>query len=60
MKLNLMARDIVAIVTLICCTILIALDKDTLIGSLLLAIVSFYFGIETLEKRKRVNRNGRS
>jgi len=51
--MELMVRDIIAIITLVGGLILLGLGIDTLVGSLLSSIVFFYFGAEILEKRKR-------
>jgi len=53
MKFNLLPRDIIAIITLVGGLTLLALGIDELVGALLTIIVSFYFGAEALEKRKR-------
>ena len=41
------ATDCVAVLTIISCTTLIALGKDTIVGYSLLAVIVGYFGIET-------------
>lgn len=49
----LLPRDLIAIVTLAGGFWLMAQGIDHSVGSLLMAVVMFYFGAESLEKRKR-------
>lgn len=51
---KLMPRDLIAMLTLGCGFVLLALGYDGFIGSMLVSVVMFYFGAETLEKRKRI------
>jgi hypothetical protein len=44
-------RDIVALVTLISCTYLIACGRDSIVGYSLLGVVCGYFGIEIIPPR---------
>lgn len=50
---NFLPRDLIAMLTLVCGFVLLALGYDGFIGSMLVSVVMFYFGAETLEKRKR-------
>ena len=53
MLLNFMPRDTIACITLGGGFLLLLSGRDGIIGSMLLAVTMFYFGAETLEKRKR-------
>lgn len=48
-----MPRDVIACITLGGGFLLLLSGTDGIIGSMLLAVIMFYFGVETLEKRKR-------
>lgn len=50
-----MPRDVIAVVTLLGGFLLLSLGIDGIVGSMLMGVVIFYFGAETLEKRKRDN-----
>jgi len=50
---RMMPRDVIAIIVLTGGFFLLYCGIDTIVGSLLMAVVMFYFGAETLEKRKR-------
>lgn len=52
-KITWMPRDIIAIVILVGGFALLALGIDGTVGTILMMIAVFYFGAETLEKRKR-------
>jgi hypothetical protein len=41
------ARDYIAIVTILCGMILLALEIDSLVGAILIAVISYYFGMRT-------------
>ena len=51
--MSFMPRDVIACVTLGGGFLLLFSGIDGIIGSMLLAVTMFYFGAETLEKRKR-------
>ena len=53
MPLNFMPRDAIACITLGGGFLLLLSGLDGIVGSMLLAVTMFYFGAETLEKRKR-------
>ena len=46
------ARDYIAIVTIVGAMILLALGVDSLVGGILIAVVSYYFGAGHYERRK--------
>jgi hypothetical protein len=41
------ARDYIAIVTILCGMILLALEIDSLVGAILIAVISYYFGMRS-------------
>ena len=47
------ARDLIAILVIVGAMILLYLGHNGIIATSLLAVVAFYFGAETLEKRRR-------
>ena len=51
--MSFMPRDYIACITLGGGFLLLFSGIDGIIGSMLLAVIMFYFGAETLEKRKR-------
>jgi len=51
--MELAARDGIAVFTLGVGFALLASGVDGIVGSILLAVICFYFGAESLEKRKR-------
>lgn len=51
--MSFMPRDYIACITLGGGFLLLFSGLDGIIGSMLLAVTFFYFGAETLEKRKR-------
>lgn len=51
--MSFMPRDVIACITLGGGFLLLLSGIDGIIGSMLLAVTMFYFGAETLEKRKR-------
>ena len=53
MFLNFMPRDWIAGITIVGGFILILSGANGTVGSMLLAVTMFYFGVESLEKRKR-------
>ena len=55
---RLKSRDLVALVTLISCTYLIACGKDSIVGYTLLGVVVGYFGIEVVPPIIRRRKNG--
>jgi len=57
-KIGLKARDVVALVTLIACTYLIACGKDTIVGYSMLGVVAGYFGLEIIPPRIGRKKNG--
>jgi len=52
---QIMPRDLIAMLTLSCGFALLALGYDGFIGSMLVSVIMFYFGAETLEKRKHID-----
>lgn len=48
-----MPRDYIACITLGGGFLLLLSGIDGIVGSMLLAVTMFYFGVETLDKRKR-------
>jgi len=53
------ARDHIAIVVLIGGFTLLALGIDSLVGGILIAVISYYFGMGHREPEKRGKRNRR-
>lgn len=52
-KMHWMPRDVIAIITICGGFGLLVLGIDGTVGTILMMISIFYFGAETLEKRKR-------
>jgi len=50
---KLLPRDIIAIIAIIGGLVLLSTGIDSTVGAILMAVVSFYFGAEALERRKR-------
>jgi len=48
-----MPRDVIAVIILIGGFVLKLKGIDTVVGALLVAVATFYFGAEMLERRKR-------
>ena len=46
MKFKLEAKDLVALVVVICATILLAIGRDSYVGIALVAVVAGYYGID--------------
>jgi len=49
----LLPRDIIALTTLIGSFILLALGKNEMVAYFIISIISFYFGSEIFQQRKR-------
>ena len=54
------ARDYIAIITLTGSFILLALKVDSLVGAVLIAVISYYFGMEHSQRRPRKHLKKRS
>jgi hypothetical protein len=52
MKIQVQARDIIAVITLIGAFILLALGIDHLVGAVVSTVVVFYFGHGVYERQK--------
>jgi len=52
-KIAWMPRDVIAVITLGGGFGLLALGIDGTVGIAIMAVVAFYFGVETLERTKR-------
>jgi hypothetical protein len=51
-NMDLQPRDLIAIIVLLCAFTLLALKIDSIVGGLLIAVITYYFGMTHIEKRK--------
>jgi hypothetical protein len=47
------ARDYIAIITILSGMILLALEIDSLVGGIMIAVISYYFGMDRHERCKK-------